>query len=293
MSEPVAPCTVDEHLASLTSERVVKRIIERTGGDPQRIVATLNTYAAECRYGSRLIAMRLPASGRILEVGAGLGMLSSYLRKLGHDIVALEPCTSGFDFFTGIQAVLLEEAGTDMPVLRVGAEELSPSNHDYFHFIFSINVLEHIPDATGAMRGMTSVLASGGRMWHTCPNYAFPYEPHFGLPLIPLFPRATTLLLPHRVSESQLWQSLNFITYFRLKQLARANGLSTTFRAGTMAEALSRLDSDYEFATRQSGLASQIYRMLKAIGGLSLIEALPAAVSTPMMVAMEKRHVVT
>ena len=274
----------------LTSERAVRRVIERTGGDRGQITAILNTYAAECRYGFGLIARQLPASGRILEVGAGLGMLSSYLRKLGHDVTALEPSLSGFDFFAGIQAVVLEEAATDLPVLHIRAEELNPSAHGTFQFIFSVNVLEHIPDAPGAMRGMASVLTPGGRMWHTCPNYVIPYEPHFGLPLIPLFPRATRLLLPRRITGDELWRSLNFITYFGLKRLARANGLTAKFRSGTMAEALRRLDSDNQFAARQSGMASKMYRVLKAIGGMSAIEALPAAVNTPMMVAMEKAN---
>src|SRR5215813_3151266 len=100
MAEPLSSSTIDEHVARLTSERVVTKVMGRIGGDRDRITATLNTYAAECRYGARLMTKRLPASGRILEVGAGLGMLSSYFRGLGYDITALEPCTSGFDFFT-------------------------------------------------------------------------------------------------------------------------------------------------------------------------------------------------
>ena len=128
-------------------------------------------------------------------------------------------------------------------------------------------------------------------MWHTCPNYVFPYEPHFGFPLIPLFPRATAAFLPRRVSSGELWRSLNFITYFGLKRLARANGMNTTFLGGTMAEALRRLDSDKEFASRQSGMPSRIYRVAKAIRGISAIQALPAAVSTPMMVSMERERI--
>ena len=214
-------------------------------------------------------------------------MLSSYLRLQGHDITALEPSAPGFDFMAQIQGVVLEETGTDLPILHIRAEELCPDQHGAFQFIFSVNVLEHIPELTGAMRGMASVLAPGGRMWHTCPNYIFPYEPHYGLPLIPLFPRATSLLLPRRITGDSLWRSLNFVTYFDLKRLARANGLSADFRGGTMADALKRLESDDKFAARHSGRLSQIYRILKGIGGISAIEALPAAVSTPMMVAME------
>ncbi len=94
-------------------------------------------------------------------------MLSSYLHMQGHDITALEPYTSGFDFMAAIQAVVSEETGTDIRTLHIRAEELCPSQHGVFQFIFSVNVLEHIPDLTGAIRGMASVLTPGGRMWHT------------------------------------------------------------------------------------------------------------------------------
>lgn len=279
---------IDEHLARLTSDRIVQKAMQRTGASRERITTILSIYAAESRYGFQLIAPQLPPRGRILEVGAGLGMLSSFLRMRGHTITALEPCTSGFDFFTQIQAVVLEEAGTDLPNLPVRAEELSPDRHGAFEFIFSINVLEHIPDLPGALRGMASVLTPEGRMWHTCPNYLFPYEPHYGVPLLPVFPRATSVFLPRRIARDEVWRSLNFITYFRVKRLARANGLSVAFRSGTMADALRRLDTDAEFAARQSGIASRIQRLLKATGVVSAIGALPAALSTPMMIAMEK-----
>lgn len=290
MSEGVTQPTIEEHVARLTSPRVVKRIAERTGNNLEQIASTLSTYAAECIYGSRLLAGQLPTGGRILEVGAGLGLLSSHLRLLGHDLTALEPCASGFGFFAEIQSVILEELEVEVPFLHIGAEELNPAQHGAFQFVFSVNVLEHIPGLREAMRGMASVLVPGGRMWHTCPNYIVPYEPHFGIPLLPLFPQTTHLLLPRRISEGELWRSLNFVTYFGLRRLARENNLSSTFRGGTMADALRRLDSDGEFAARQSGIASAIYRILKAVGCVSAIEALPAAMSTPMMVAMEKGY---
>jgi 2-polyprenyl-3-methyl-5-hydroxy-6-metoxy-1,4-benzoquinol methylase len=288
--EPLIPRTVDEHVAKLTSERVVNSIAQRTGGNLDRIAATLNTYVAEFRYGLHLIAPQLPRRGRILEVGAGVGILSSYLRLLGHDITALEPCAQGFNLFTEMQAALLEEIETDLPILQIGAEGLSPAQHGAFQFIFSVNVLEHVSDLAGAMRGMASVLVSGGRMWHTCPNYVVPYEPHFGLPLIPFYPEATNLFLPRRISDDKLWRSLNFITYFQIKRLARANGLSTSFLPGAMSEALKRLDSDAAFAGRQKGVASDIHRVLKAMGGVGAIKVFPAWASTPMMVTIENKE---
>lgn len=288
MFQTVRTCGIDDHIALLTSERMAKRVAERTGGDLERTRTVLNTYAAECRYGFGLIVQRLPARGRILEVGAGPGMLSSYLRSEGYDITALEPAAPGFDFFTQIREVVMEETRTSLPVLEIQAEELSPSSHGFFQFIFSINVLEHISDVKAAIAGMSSVLAGGGRMWHTCPNYLVPYEPHFGIPLVPLAPRATGFLLPGRISRSELWRGLNFITYFELKRLASQSGLTASFAAGTMVEALRRLESEREFAARQRGIATVIFRILQRMGAVSLIERMPTALSTPMIACMQK-----
>ena len=287
MSDGVSPRTVDEHLALLTCDRVVERIVDRTGGSREEIGRILDMYATEARYGYNLITPQLSNDHTtILEVGSGLCMLSSYLRMQGYDITALEPCIAGFDLFAEIQAVLLEEAGVSLPILRVKAEELSPKRHGLFQFVFSINVLEHIPNLANAIRGMASVLTPDGHMWHTCPNYAVPYEPHFGVPLVPFFPRATGLLLPRGIAGGELWRSLNFVTYFGLRRMARANNLSVSFRRGTMAEALKRLDSDPEFARRHSSLLYRAHRLLGAAGLLRVIESIPPMLSTPMMVAM-------
>ena len=284
----MTPRSLDEHLSSTTSRGVIDAIVRRTGVDGERIAKILSTYAAEARYGYDLISPLLRRNERILEVGSGLCMLSSFLRLQAHNVTALEPCSPGFDLFSEIQVVLLEHADAHVPIYHIKAEDLCPKHHGAFDFIFSINVLEHIPDLRGAIRAMASVLAPQGRMWHTCPNYAVPYEPHFGVPLLPFFPRATGLLLPKRITEGELWRDLNFVTYFGLRRIARANNLIVTFSRKTMASALNRLESDAEFASRQRGIASTAHRVLKATGLLPAIGAIPPALSTPMMVEMVK-----
>ena len=98
MPEHLMPLTVDGHLTRITSDGVVKKIAEGTGGDLEQVRATLNIYAAECRDVSPLIVRQIQNGSRIREGGAGLGISSSYLRLLGHNIIALNPCSSGFDF---------------------------------------------------------------------------------------------------------------------------------------------------------------------------------------------------
>jgi len=281
--------SIDGHVSRLTSERVVERIVARTGAARERVLQILNMYGAEARHGFHLVGPHLPTTGRILEIGAGLGMLSSYLRETGYNIVALEPSTSGFDFFREIREAVLQESSADTPEFPIRAEELNSGQHGEFQFIFSINVLEHIGDLAAAFDGMARVLAPTGRMWHTCANYLVPYEPHFGVPLLPFFPQKTGFLLPRRISEGELWRGLNFVTYFTVKRLARKNGLQAFFQRGTLADALMRLHSDEEFAARHRGIVSHAFRILERLRLVSLVGALPPMISTPMMVTIEGR----
>src|SRR5262245_49201736 len=68
--------------------------------------------ANEARFGlSRLLPI-LPSSGieslEVLEVGAGSCLLSGYLASKGLRVTALEPLGPEFDFFTELQAGILD-----------------------------------------------------------------------------------------------------------------------------------------------------------------------------------------
>jgi 2-polyprenyl-3-methyl-5-hydroxy-6-metoxy-1,4-benzoquinol methylase len=49
-----------------------------------------------------------------------------------------------------------------------------------FDIIFSINVMENLKDPYSVLIQMNSALKFGGKYRFFCPNYDFPYEPHFG-----------------------------------------------------------------------------------------------------------------
>ena len=59
----------------------------------------LGTFVNEARVGYELIESNLSYSSKILEVGAGLCLLSLFLRTRGYSVTALEPLAGGFDFF--------------------------------------------------------------------------------------------------------------------------------------------------------------------------------------------------
>jgi SAM-dependent methyltransferase len=147
--------------------------------------------------------------------------------------------------------------------------------------IFSVNVLEHIPTLERALEGMLGVLAPGGVMRHTCPNYAVPYEPHYGIPLVPLKPSFTGAVIPS-IARQQLWQSINFVSYDRIVCFCRTHALECRFDEGLLADAFNRIDRDPAFRARRGATLRLGHRLLRATRLLSLLALLPPRWATPM-----------
>ena len=226
--------------------------------------------ASEARLACRLLATLQPTSRtRILEVGAGAALVTAFLHRQGADVLAIEP--GGFGPAAAIRAQLVA------PVEPIAADQLDPARHGRFDLIFSVNVLEHMRPLGPNLDGMASVLAPGGRMLHTCPNYRVPYEPHFRIPLVPVRP-ALTRHLARRAGRDPVWQTLNWITAGDVRRFARRHELDVRFWPGQALAALDRLADDPAFAERQRGLV----RVLAHSGAARLLARLPPAWQTPI-----------
>jgi SAM-dependent methyltransferase len=276
-------------LELIESNEFEAAVSRRTGAST---AATLANIVSEVHLGLDLLSRPpvgpLRPDQRVLEVGAGSGILSSILRSEGLDVTAVEPLIPGFGVFGSIRDELSEQAPESLaPLDHRTAAELDPAKDGLFDRIFSINVLEHCQPLDATLAGMASVLAPGGLMIHTCPNYRMPYEPHYQIPLVPIAPRLTARLRP-RLAEDPLWQSLNFITAGDLKRLARRNNLTVHFAPGVLAEVTDRLKTDAAFASRQ-GWAGRLVRMLARTRVLDPVTHLPPTWLTPMVAVFGKR----
>jgi SAM-dependent methyltransferase len=173
-------------------------------------------------------------------------------------------------------------------MLSIGAEQLDAPSHGSFDLVFSVNVLEHIPHLEEAMDGMLRVLAPGGCMRHTCANYAVPYEPHYGIPLIPFAAGATGRLVPGLASQ-EVWQSLNFVTWSRVVRFCQTRQLDVEFDRGQLAAALERMDTDPSFRRRRGPLVRAAQHLARHTGLLRLIRKLPPRWATPMVFSCRRR----
>jgi len=137
-------------------------------------------YANEAKFGLSIIkddVNALPRDATVLEVGAGLLLLSGYLASLGLKVYALEPIATGFSHFHELHSAVVkhyENIGLQLRLVESPIEEFFDSER--FDYIFSINVFEHIHDVEQALTNAYLNLKHRGALRIYCPNYHFPYE---------------------------------------------------------------------------------------------------------------------
>jgi 2-polyprenyl-3-methyl-5-hydroxy-6-metoxy-1,4-benzoquinol methylase len=220
-------------------------------------------YAAEAKFGRLFVEedlQQLPVGASILEIGAGSMILSCQLAREGYTVTALEPTGEGFSHFSRLRLLVLEQAkklGYSPRLLLHPAEELADKNE--YDFAFSINVMEHVGNVEQTMERVMESLRPMGVYHFTCPNYLFPYEPHFNIPTL-FSKRLTELFLKHHIFNNQkmsdpegAWRSLNWITVPQLLRITRRHQhFSMYFDKSMLGETLARVTMDSEFASRRA-----------------------------------------
>jgi 2-polyprenyl-3-methyl-5-hydroxy-6-metoxy-1,4-benzoquinol methylase len=250
----------------------------------------LKLYVNEMPVTLNLIRDIIDPRMQILEVGAGLCLFSIFLKSQGYAVTALEPSIGGFSRFSIAKEVILKSyKELNLPLLSYPVGRLKSCNTK-FNFIFSNNVLEHIPNLPEAWVAMVSSLSSGGVMAHNCPNYFVPYEPHFGIPIIKWAPVLNKLIYKSAIAQQkELWDSLNFITYYDVKKLARLTKMEVTFRDKLLLASFNRLHNDPSFLMRHSGgFLVRLDKILRKFGLIQLLRFIPPALSTPMIFICKK-----
>jgi hypothetical protein len=245
------------------------------------------TYAGEAAFGRTLIdsdLLKLPVNARILEVGAGSLILSCQLAKEGYRITALEPIGEGFSHFEELRSMILDQAklsGYEPRLINILAEELTESSQ--YDFAFSINVMEHVKDVGMVIERVMEALSPIGFYRFTCPNYLFPYEPHFDIPII-LSKRLTEIVFKNRIYNNRnlpdpggTWQSLNWITVPKILGIVRKNTLvKVSFRRDLFASMILRSVNDPIFSARRSLWLRKFLSMLVTIGLYKAVTLIPA-----------------
>ena len=255
-------------------------------------------YAEEAAFGRRYIAddlERLQPQATVLEIGAGSMLLSCQLTREGFEVTALEPTGFGFAHFDRMRQLILECAHVRGGVPRVldsTAEALAVTN--CFDYAFSVNVMEHVADVELSLGNAGRSLKVGAVYRFTCPNYLFPYEPHFNIPTF-FSKRLTERLMHNKIygrampDPAGLWKSLNWISVVSIRRMAkRLPSLDITFNTGFFVFTLERVASDPDFAQRRSTFMRKAILLLVKFRMHQLFRFMPAVVQ-PVMDCTVKR----
>jgi SAM-dependent methyltransferase len=256
-----------------------------------------DTMAAEARFAQAWLTgdlARLPRGSSLLEVGGGIFLLSCHLAADGFDVTAIEPTGQGFSEFRRLGNIVLELATAKPTIAACKAEDFV--SHKRFDFAFSLNVMEHVDMPDRAIERVSDVLKPGASYRFLCPNYLFPYEPHFNIPTL-LTKRLTWRLLRRRIEGNTamddpdgVWRSLNWITVAKVRRfVAREATLTSYFHRATLVWILERGLNDSEFAARRAGWMVAAIRMTVAMRLHHLAGYIPALVQPIMDTRLTKK----
>ena len=268
-------------------EPLLKEVRTHVARDSAHLLVLFDTFANEARFahGWLLPSLQsLPSGARILEVGAGLTLVSCQLVKQGYRVSALEPIGSGFSSFRALQDVVLQYAARQNmapDLLPIPVEHLDVP--DSFDLAFSVNVMEHVDNVDLALACVGRSLRPGGVYRFTCPNYTFPYEPHFDIPT--LFSKTLTeRVFRKRIFQSPqiedqvgMWRSLNWISVRSVGRACRlAMGLRPAFDRTMVCRTFERLGHDTAFAGRRSKWVVAIARWMVSLRIHTVLAWVPA-----------------
>lgn len=221
----------------------------------------------------------LTANMDILEVGCGSGILLSMLAEEfpNHNFLGIEPFGEGFSNLKELNAA----------VRKLGVNLLTESyeKHQFkYDLIYCINVFEHVTDWRHFLDWASNNLKENGTFLVLCPNYGFPYESHFKIPITFNKRFTFTFFKKHILNFEQnnkcvgLWDSLNFVKKSEVLaycyENALENGLTVSDDISIIDDMIERLSEDAEFRKRQF-IIGRIAVLLKALGILKLIRVFP------------------
>jgi 2-polyprenyl-3-methyl-5-hydroxy-6-metoxy-1,4-benzoquinol methylase len=217
--------------------QIVEDIIRRQKPDLLDIYYTYQNEAVEARKFIQESLSHLKPESEILEVGGGILALSIQLSAEGYRVTTVEPIGDGFGDIAYILKIFLNVAkkeAREIKFLGLPIEEYS--FEEQFDFAFSINVMEHLNDPYEVLIRLVKSLKPGGTYQFFCPNYDFPYEPHFGKILFSrrnqaFYLNPTVIANPNVMNRELigLYNSLNFITIRKISKTIESQNVLASY----------------------------------------------------------------
>jgi SAM-dependent methyltransferase len=250
-----------------------------------------NSLLDDANHGLRHIephVAKLNSGSKILEVGSGPCLLLAHLSATFTDCSfrGVEPIGPGFEIFRACLSNLKKTFNFEL--LECSYDQLKEADGTQYDLIFLVNVFEHLPDWRDFLHFVKIKLKPNGRCVILCPNYSFPYESHFGIPII--FSKAITYtIFRKKIKESEeqrsfegLWSSLNFVKLRHVCAEAARLDLEVKAHPSIINDLVERLNSDINFRQRHNFIGA-CAKVLHRVGFLRLFQIYPLQMFLPYM----------
>jgi hypothetical protein len=150
---------------------------------------------------------------------------------------------------------------------------------------FAINVMEHVAQPALVIRQVTAALAAGGEFHFVCPNYFFPYEPHFNAVTLGTRRLTERFLAPRWIAHATFpdpvgtFASLNWITTSTVRRAVGGLGdVETTFEREAMKRYFDRASDSASFAARKGATFNRVVETVRRLGLVRLLNVVPTSV---------------
>ena len=236
------------------------------------------------------IKKHLDKNKKILEVGGGIHLLTSFLNQ-EYNITSIEP--GGFaDFTDQLRNKVI--SNNNLKVYKTTLENFKTV--EKFDFIFSMNTLEHTDNIELHLRSCMSLLKDeNSLLLIQCPNYTFPFECHFYKWFIPFMPNFTFKYLRKKSLVKELGKdrynnTLNYLnfncTFFKIKNL----NLPIVFKH-PLKDIFDRMEKDSAFKHRLCQNSIKIsYKLINILKIKNLLIALIPKSLCPYLIMEIKKN---
>jgi predicted SAM-dependent methyltransferase len=130
-----------------------------SGTDALEVMANAKRYNV---FLEKLVIRHFPGSGKILDIGAGIGTFARKISSKGYEVHCIEPDIK--------QNEQIKEAGLSV---SISVDDIEDHSVDY---IYSLNVLEHIENDMETLKLWTKKLKPGGKILVYVPAFNMLYS---------------------------------------------------------------------------------------------------------------------
>ena len=219
-------------------------------------IPDLEGWIGDAKFGINQLSQYFSNKNKfeVLEIGCGIGILLAFLKEKfpNLSVEGIEPYLGGF----GRLEIAKNIIPKNININYLKFENFQPKKK--YDVIYSVNVFEHLLNWELYLKKTEEWLKPEGINIILCPNYSFPYESHFRIPII-LNKKITYVFFKNKIDKFErdkkalgLWESLNFIKMRDIKNYCFNNELRFKYCEQVFNDIVNRLDVDEEFKKRQS-----------------------------------------